>query len=105
MSGVYSKLFFSGTVADGVTTGVPLSSYTGTLIIRTVRVVCASSLPSLSWAVSVAAGPNFYYAQNLAGPFTDVEEYRDVWPPGFDMNLNCTGSDMDFWLSGYELTP
>lgn len=104
MATVYSTLFFSGTVPNGVTTGVPLAGLGGTIIIRTVRVVCASSLPSLSWAVSVPAGPNFYYAQGLAGPFTDVEEYRDVWPAGFDMNLNCTGADMDFWVSGYHLT-
>jgi len=105
MATVYSTLFFSGTVPNGVTTPVPLASLGGTIIIRTVRVICASSLPSLSWAVSVPSGPNFLYAQGVGGPFSDVQEARDVWPPGFDMDLNCTGADMDFWISGYLLTP
>ena len=105
MSAVYSRLFFSGTVADGVTSTVPLSTYTGSLIIRTVRVICASAVSSVSWAVSANLGPNFLYARGVAPPFSDVQEARDLWPPSIDMNLDCTGSYMDFWISGYDLTP
>jgi hypothetical protein len=105
MAAVYSRLFFKGLVLDGIAATVPLASSAGTVVIRTVRVVYPGSLPVVSWGVSDSTGVIFLYAAGLAGPFSDVQEGRDVWPAGVDMTLSCTGADMNFWVTGYLLTP
>jgi hypothetical protein len=105
MSSVYSTLFFSGHVTAGTPVTVPLSTLTGTIVIRTLRVICDTTFAGMGFAVDVNGGPHYAFAEALAGPFTDTDTSPTVWPDGFDMLLNCTGADMDFWISGYLLTP
>jgi hypothetical protein len=102
----YSTNFFVGTILAGMTHTLTFNAL-DTIVIKSITVVSETTgaFDQAFQVTDLATGVNMIYQSSLSGPFSIQVEPNIVLPVGAALVLGNTGADMDWFVSGFSLSP